>query len=69
MLNIDMCKYDSPEAFIHDVRLIRDNAIEYNPDQQLEDLQIKHTGRWLVEMAEALLDMELNDDFREKLEV
>lgn len=68
MLNIDMFKYDSPEAFMHDLRLIRDNAIEYNPDLEMEDLQIKHTGRWLVEMAEALFEMELNDDFKEKLE-
>nr|CAD2205208.1 unnamed protein product [Meloidogyne enterolobii] len=68
MLNIDMLKYDSPEPFMHDLRLIRDNAIEYNPDHEMEDLQIKHTGRWLVEMAEALFEMELNDDFKEKLE-
>ena len=42
--------------------------IRYNPDKDIEGRQIRHAAHALVDMTKALLDIEMDDDFPEKLE-
>ncbi|KAL3075303.1 hypothetical protein niasHT_033877 [Heterodera trifolii] len=68
MGNIDLSLYASKDAFAKDIQLIRNNAIEYNPDTDMDSKQIRHAANALVDMTEALFSMEMDDDFPTKLE-
>uniref|UniRef100_A0A914H4P0 Bromo domain-containing protein n=1 Tax=Globodera rostochiensis TaxID=31243 RepID=A0A914H4P0_GLORO len=68
MFNIDVGRYPSKNAFMEDIQLIRNNAIEYNPDTDMDSKQIRHAANALVDMAEALFSMEMDDDFPNKIE-
>lgn len=69
MNKVDQKKYTRAEQFLDDIRLIRYNAIEYNPDKEMEEKVIRHNANGLMDMAEALFDMELDEKFAERLEV
>ncbi|KAH7724053.1 ATPaseAAA family protein, partial [Aphelenchoides avenae] len=68
MNKVDQKKYTRAEQFLDDIRLIRYNAIEYNPDKEMEEKVIRHNANGLMDMAEALFDMELDEKFAERLE-
>uniref|UniRef100_A0A183CT20 Bromo domain-containing protein n=1 Tax=Globodera pallida TaxID=36090 RepID=A0A183CT20_GLOPA len=68
MFNIDAGRYPSKNAFMEDIQLIRNNAIEYNPDTNMDSKQIRHSANALIDMAEALFSMEMDDDFPNKIE-
>jgi hypothetical protein len=69
MEKIDKKEYTTKSAFLADVELIKNNALEYNPSLKMEDKIIRHNALGLMDMAEALFDMELDDDFEEKMMV
>jgi hypothetical protein len=66
---IDQKVYDSKALFLADIKLIMENALEYNPASKLEDKIIRHNAIGLMDMAEALFDTELDEDFEEKMRV
>jgi hypothetical protein len=69
MTKIDQKAYNSKAEFLGDITLIKDNALEYNPASKMEDKIIRHNAAGLMDMAEALFDSELDDDFEEKMMV
>ncbi|KAE9552010.1 hypothetical protein FO519_004773 [Halicephalobus sp. NKZ332] len=68
MTKINKQQYSSKAEFLADIQLIRDNAIEYNPDKDLHGRVIRNAAFGLMDMAETLFEEELDDGFAEKLE-
>ncbi|KAI6175937.1 Bromo domain-containing protein [Aphelenchoides bicaudatus] len=67
MNKIDQKVYDSKALFLEDIKLIRDNALEYNPNMKMEDKVIRHNAIGLMDVAEALFETELDESFEERM--
>ncbi|KAF8374776.1 lex-1 [Pristionchus pacificus] len=67
MGKIDSRVYRGPEQFVEDINLIMRNALEYNPPSS-EGRVIRHNAVALRDMCDALLDMELDEKFVEKMQ-
>ncbi|KAK6059123.1 Bromodomain protein [Cooperia oncophora] len=65
---IDRQEYLHPDHLLSDIRLIRDNAIEYNPATTEEGRIIRHNAHALWETVVDLFDVDLDVDFVESLE-
>ncbi|KAL6737449.1 hypothetical protein Aduo_011091 [Ancylostoma duodenale] len=65
---IDRQEYLHPDHLLSDIRLIRDNAIEYNPTNTEEGRIIRHNAHALWETVVDLFDVDLDVDFVESLE-
>ena len=61
-------EYTNKQQFLDDILLIRYNAIEYNPETDIQSRLIRNAAFAIVDITEALFDEELDDDFVEKLE-
>ncbi|KAI1723994.1 ATPase family associated with various cellular activities (AAA) domain-containing protein [Ditylenchus destructor] len=68
MVKIDQCLYSTLEEFLADIRLIKDNALEYNPDRNMEEKMIRHNAKALMDMADALIYMEYENSFTDRLQ-
>ncbi|WKY08354.1 hypothetical protein Q1695_007686 [Nippostrongylus brasiliensis] len=66
---IDRQEYLHPDHLLSDIRLIRDNAIEYNPATTDEGRVIRHNACALWETVVDLFDVDLDVDFVESLEI
>lgn len=66
MSNIDLHKYMTVKDYLHDVELICNNALEYNPDRDPADRMIRHRACSLKDTAYAIMKSELDEEF-EKL--
>uniref|UniRef100_A0AAX7VHS2 ATPase family AAA domain-containing protein 2 n=1 Tax=Astatotilapia calliptera TaxID=8154 RepID=A0AAX7VHS2_ASTCA len=63
---IDLHQYGTVKEFLQDVDLIWQNALEYNPDRDPSDRQIRHRACALKDTVHAIIKDELDEDF-EKL--
>ncbi|KAI6239606.1 Bromo domain-containing protein [Aphelenchoides fujianensis] len=63
---IDRKEYESKEAFLADIELIMNNALEYNPNVEIESKIIRHNAVGLFDVAAALFD-EFDEEFEAKL--
>uniref|UniRef100_A0A4W5JTQ5 ATPase family AAA domain-containing protein 2 n=1 Tax=Hucho hucho TaxID=62062 RepID=A0A4W5JTQ5_9TELE len=61
--NIDTHKYVTVKEFVHDVDLIWKNCLEYNPDKDPSDRQIRHRACALKDTVQAIVKDELDEDF------
>uniref|UniRef100_A0A8C7LLY7 ATPase family AAA domain-containing protein 2 n=1 Tax=Oncorhynchus mykiss TaxID=8022 RepID=A0A8C7LLY7_ONCMY len=61
--NIDTHKYVTVKEFVHDVDLIWKNCLEYNPDKDPSDRQIRHRACGLKDTVQAIVKDELDEDF------
>ncbi|XP_051878939.1 ATPase family AAA domain-containing protein 2-like isoform X2 [Pristis pectinata] len=66
MSNIDLHKYMTVKEYLHDIELICNNALEYNPDRDPADRLIRHRACALKDTAYAIMKSELDEEF-EKL--
>uniref|UniRef100_A0A8C9TT20 ATPase family AAA domain-containing protein 2 n=1 Tax=Scleropages formosus TaxID=113540 RepID=A0A8C9TT20_SCLFO len=60
---IDLHKYVTVKDFLHDVDLIWQNALEYNPDTDPSDRQIRHRACALKDTVHVIIRDELDEDF------
>ncbi|XP_059424310.1 ATPase family AAA domain-containing protein 2-like isoform X1 [Carassius carassius] len=60
---IDLHKYDTVGAYLQDVDLIWQNALEYNPDRDPSDRLIRHRACALKDTVHAIIRDELDEDF------
>ncbi|KAJ8268337.1 hypothetical protein COCON_G00135090 [Conger conger] len=60
---IDLHKYVTVNEFIQDVDLIWKNALEYNPDVDPSDRQIRHRACSLKDTVHAIIRDELDEEF------
>lgn len=60
---IDLHQYGSVKEFLGDVDLIWQNALEYNPDRDPSDRQIRHRACALKDTVHAIIKDELDEDF------
>ncbi|KAM6936195.1 ATPase family AAA domain-containing protein 2 isoform 2-T2 [Lycodopsis pacificus] len=60
---IDYHQYGTVKEFLHDVDLIWQNALEYNPDRVPSDRQIRHRACALKDTVHAIIKDELDEDF------
>ncbi|XP_068591755.1 ATPase family AAA domain-containing protein 2B isoform X2 [Cebidichthys violaceus] len=60
---IDLHQYGTVKEFLHDVDLIWQNALEYNPDRVPSDRQIRHRACALKDTVHAIIKDELDEDF------
>ncbi|XP_031731941.1 ATPase family AAA domain-containing protein 2 isoform X1 [Anarrhichthys ocellatus] len=60
---IDLHQYGTVKEFLHDVDLIWQNALEYNPDKVPSDRQIRHRACALKDTVHAIIKDELDEDF------
>uniref|UniRef100_A0A671W9J7 ATPase family AAA domain-containing protein 2 n=1 Tax=Sparus aurata TaxID=8175 RepID=A0A671W9J7_SPAAU len=60
---IDLHQYETVKEFLHDVDLIWQNALEYNPDRDPSDRQIRHRACALKDTVHAIIKDELDEDF------
>ncbi|XP_056141706.1 ATPase family AAA domain-containing protein 2-like isoform X2 [Lampris incognitus] len=60
---IDLHKYGTVNEFLHDVDLIWQNALEYNPDRDPSDRQIRHRACALKDTVHAIISDEYDEDF------
>ncbi|XP_077070914.1 ATPase family AAA domain-containing protein 2 isoform X2 [Siphateles boraxobius] len=60
---IDLHKYETVAAYLHDVDLIWQNALEYNPDRDPSDRLIRHRACALKDTVHAIIRDELDEDF------
>ncbi|XP_076006471.1 ATPase family AAA domain-containing protein 2 [Genypterus blacodes] len=60
---IDRHQYGTVSEFLHDVDLIWQNALEYNPDRDPSDRQIRHRACALADTVHAIIKDELDEDF------
>lgn len=65
MTKIDAHEYESAAQFLEDVELICRNALEYNPDRDPTDKQIRHRACALKDFAHALIEAEMDSDFEQ----
>uniref|UniRef100_A0A8C3ACY7 ATPase family AAA domain-containing protein 2 n=1 Tax=Cyclopterus lumpus TaxID=8103 RepID=A0A8C3ACY7_CYCLU len=61
--NIDLHQYGTVKEFLQDVDLIWQNALEYNPDRDPSDRQIRHKACALKDTVHAIIKDELDEDF------
>ncbi|KAM6994457.1 ATPase family AAA domain-containing protein 2 [Tautogolabrus adspersus] len=61
--NVDLHKYATVKEFHQDVDLIWQNALEYNPDKDPSDRQIRHRACALKDTVHAIIRDELDEDF------
>ncbi|XP_038666246.1 ATPase family AAA domain-containing protein 2-like isoform X4 [Scyliorhinus canicula] len=66
MSNIDLHRYVTVKAYLQDIELICNNALEYNPDRDPSDRVIRHRACALKDTANAIMKSELDEEF-EKL--
>ncbi|XP_078072999.1 ATPase family AAA domain-containing protein 2-like isoform X2 [Mustelus asterias] len=66
MSNIDLHRYMTVKAYLQDIELICNNALEYNPDRDPSDRMIRHRACALKDTANAIIKSELDEEF-EKL--
>lgn len=60
---IDRHQYETVKEFLYDVDLIWQNALEYNPDRDPSDRQIRHRACALKDSVHAIIKDELDEDF------
>ncbi|XP_038567961.1 ATPase family AAA domain-containing protein 2-like isoform X2 [Micropterus salmoides] len=60
---VDLHQYGSVKEFLQDVDLIWQNALEYNPDRDPSDRQIRHRACALKDTVHAIIRDELDEDF------
>ncbi|KAM3614165.1 uncharacterized protein V6R79_011028 [Siganus canaliculatus] len=60
---IDLHQYGTVKEFLQDVDLIWQNALEYNPDRDPSDRQIRHRACALKDTVHAIIRDELDEDF------
>ncbi|XP_017265508.1 ATPase family AAA domain-containing protein 2 isoform X2 [Kryptolebias marmoratus] len=60
---IDLHQYGTVQEFLVDVDLIWQNALEYNPDRDPSDRQIRHRACALKDTVHAIIREELDEDF------
>uniref|UniRef100_A0A3Q4AUM9 ATPase family AAA domain-containing protein 2 n=1 Tax=Mola mola TaxID=94237 RepID=A0A3Q4AUM9_MOLML len=60
---IDLHQYGTVKEFLEDVDLIWKNALEYNPDKDPSDRQIRHRACALKDTVHAIIRDELDEDF------
>ncbi|XP_041844820.1 ATPase family AAA domain-containing protein 2-like isoform X2 [Melanotaenia boesemani] len=60
---IDLHHYWTVKEFLKDVDLIWQNALEYNPDRDPSDRQIRHRACALKDTVQAIIREELDEDF------
>uniref|UniRef100_H3DP25 ATPase family AAA domain-containing protein 2 n=1 Tax=Tetraodon nigroviridis TaxID=99883 RepID=H3DP25_TETNG len=60
---IDLHRYGTVKEFLQDVDLIWQNALEYNPDRDPSDRQIRHRACALKDTVHAIIRSELDEDF------
>lgn len=60
---IDLHHYGTVKEFLQDVDLIWQNALEYNPDRDPSDRQIRHRACALKDTVHAIIREELDEDF------
>ncbi|RVE62455.1 hypothetical protein OJAV_G00157590 [Oryzias javanicus] len=60
---IDLHQYGTVKEFLEDVDLIWQNALEYNPDRDPSDRQIRHRACALKDTVHAIIQEELDEDF------
>ncbi|XP_035862222.1 ATPase family AAA domain-containing protein 2 isoform X3 [Sander lucioperca] len=60
---IDLHRYGTVKQFLQDVDLIWQNALEYNPDRDPSDRQIRHRACALKDTVHAIIRDELDEDF------
>ncbi|XP_055019278.1 ATPase family AAA domain-containing protein 2 isoform X2 [Boleophthalmus pectinirostris] len=63
LTKIDLHQYGTVKEFLHDVDLIWQNALEYNPDRDPSDRQIRHRACALKDTVHAIIKDELDEDF------
>ncbi|KAK7887132.1 hypothetical protein WMY93_026753 [Mugilogobius chulae] len=63
LTKIDLHQYGAVKEFLHDVDLIWQNALEYNPDRDPSDRQIRHRACALKDTVHAIIKDELDEDF------
>ncbi|XP_055083792.1 ATPase family AAA domain-containing protein 2-like [Periophthalmus magnuspinnatus] len=63
LTKIDLHQYGTVREFLHDVDLIWQNALEYNPDRDPSDRQIRHRACALKDTVHAIIKDELDEDF------
>lgn len=63
LTKIDLHQYATVKEFLHDVDLIWQNALEYNPDRDPSDRQIRHRACALKDTVHAIIKDELDEDF------
>ncbi|XP_034552830.1 ATPase family AAA domain-containing protein 2-like isoform X2 [Notolabrus celidotus] len=61
--NVDRHKYGTVKEFLQEVDLIWQNALEYNPDRDPSDRQIRHRACALKDTVHAIIRDELDEDF------
>ncbi|XP_056300292.1 ATPase family AAA domain-containing protein 2-like isoform X3 [Pseudoliparis swirei] len=61
--NIDLHRYGTVKEFLQDVDLIWQNALEYNPDRDPSDRQIRHKACALKDTVHAIIKDELDEEF------
>uniref|UniRef100_A0A3B5MFQ8 ATPase family AAA domain-containing protein 2 n=1 Tax=Xiphophorus couchianus TaxID=32473 RepID=A0A3B5MFQ8_9TELE len=60
---IDLHRYGTVREFLQDVDLIWQNALEYNPDRDPSDRQIRHRACALKDTVYAIIREELDENF------
>uniref|UniRef100_A0A8D3A316 ATPase family AAA domain-containing protein 2 n=1 Tax=Scophthalmus maximus TaxID=52904 RepID=A0A8D3A316_SCOMX len=60
---IDLHRYGTAKEFVQDVDLIWQNALEYNPDRDPSDRQIRHRACALKDTVHAIIRDELDENF------
>ncbi|XP_054638061.1 ATPase family AAA domain-containing protein 2-like isoform X2 [Dunckerocampus dactyliophorus] len=60
---IDLHQYITVKEFLEDVDLIWKNALEYNPDRDPSDRQIRHRACALKDTVHAIIRQELDENF------
>ncbi|XP_070821724.1 ATPase family AAA domain-containing protein 2-like isoform X1 [Chaetodon trifascialis] len=60
---VDLHQYRTVKEFLEDVDLIWQNALEYNPDRDPSDRQIRHRACALKDTVHAIIRDELDEDF------
>lgn len=63
LAKIDLHKYGTVKEYLQDVDLIWQNALEYNPDRDPSDRQIRHRACALKDTVHAIIKDELDEDF------
>ncbi|KAL7829226.1 hypothetical protein AOLI_G00301110 [Acnodon oligacanthus] len=63
LTKIDMHSYVTVKEFLHDVDLIWKNALEYNPDSNPTDRQIRHRACALKDTVYSIIRDELDENF------
>jgi hypothetical protein len=67
MTKIDKHAYSAVAHWLADIDLICKNALEYNPDRDINGKRIRHAACTLRDTAYALIDAELDEAFEERI--